>query len=347
MSENHDADRRYPSHARISALVFERPWAILESKHREIRSIVTRAWSGENLTAEEIQARIGLGPAQREDAKSGAVAIIPVYGVITPKADLFTEISGGTSVQRLQASLRATLADDDVTAIVLDVDSPGGVADLLTELAAEIRAARGTKPIVASVNTMCASAAYWIASQADEVVLTPSASVGSVGVFAAHDDISKALEEAGIKTTLVHARQSPYKVEGNPYEPLSEEALAEIQKMVDECCDLFLADVAAGRGVTVEKVANDFGKGRMLNPQDAIRAGMADRIDTFENTVKRLMRGEASTVPVLEQEPPPAPAGDEGPEAAKSGLSFGDAVESALRAFDSVVTGAEALRALT
>lgn len=319
MDENNTppgADGRYPQ---IVKAVRETPWAIMPGKLAEMLAMISERHAGRQFTQEEIQARIGGGPARRDMQMAGSVAIIPVYGVISGRADMFTAMSGGTSVQRLQDTFGDAIADDDVSAIVLDIDSPGGSTDLIPEIAATIRGARGKKRIVAVANTRAASAAYWIGAQADELVVTPSGDVGSIGVFAAHSDLSGAQEKMGIKTTLIHA--GAFKVEGNPYEPLSDEARAAIQAVVDEYYGMFVKDVAKGRRVAVGTVREDFGQGRMLTALNAVKAGMADRVETLEATVQRLARGKNVPMP----EPPPEPdLLDDDPEAATSGLSFAD-----------------------
>src|SRR5207302_11309430 len=112
----------------------------------------------------------------------------------------------------------AAIADPNVSAVVLDTDCPGGSAAGTPELASKIRAARGKKPIIAVANALMASAAYWIASAADEIVATPSADVGSVGGYQAHLDQSQALEKEGLKVTFI--QEPALKTAGNPYEPL-------------------------------------------------------------------------------------------------------------------------------
>jgi signal peptide peptidase SppA len=166
------------------------------------------------------------------------------------------------------------------------VDSPGGVTDLVPETAAEIRAARERKPITAVANTMAASAAYWLASQASEVVVTPSGWLGSIGVYMLHVDWSGNNAQIGVKPTYISAGK--YKTEGNPEEPLSESAREHMQEDVDRFYSMFLSDVALGRGVDVETVRADFGEGRVLLAEPSLQAGMADRVETFEDAVARL-----------------------------------------------------------
>jgi ClpP class serine protease len=138
---------------------------------------------------------------------------------------------------------------------------------------------------------MAASAAYWLATQVDELVVTPSGSVGSVGVFAAHEDVSKAEELAGVKVTLISA--GPHKTEGNEHEPLSDDARQSIQDFVNAYYAMFTTDVAKGRGTTRALVEANFGGGREVLAADALKAGMVDRVDTLENTVRRLLPRQA------------------------------------------------------
>lgn len=225
----------------------------------------------------------------------GSVAVIPLRGVITPSPSFLSMLFGfgGGGLLSFRQMLREAMGSADIGSVIIDVDSPGGLIDLIPETAAEIRAARGTKPIVAVANTTAASAAYWLASQADEVVVTPSGEVGSIGVFMRHDDLSGMNEQLGIKTTLISAGK--YKTELNPWEPLSDDAKAAAQQKVDELYAMFVTDVAAGRGVSAAKVRAGFGEGRMVLADDAVTEGMADRVETLEQTVTRLANGDQST----------------------------------------------------
>lgn len=325
---------KYPNVVRA---VMEKPWAILPSKLAAIVEIVALRAGGEKLSEEEISARIGAVRPRKNEQRAGAIALLPLYGTIVPRADMFNEASGGTSVQRFQAMLRDAVADKDIRGILIDIDSPGGQTGLLPELAREVREARAKKPVVAIANTLAASAAYWIGSQATEFVATPSALLGSIGVLSTHHDLTGASEQAGIKTTLVHAGK--HKVDLSPFQPLSEEGKQELQDLVDDAYALFTRDVAAGRGVPVDSVCNGFGEGRVLHARAALNEGMIDRIETFEATVGRMLLDASGGSPQADADPID--------RAAMSGLSFADTVEAALGAIDTVVADAEALRALT
>lgn len=244
----------------------------------------------EAMEAVEMRAARGGDRVSGEAQPGSLIAVIGIRGVIAQHARQVDDISGpgGTSTERVSLSLRASLDDPAVKAIVFDVDSPGGNTHGVQELAAEIFAARGRKPIIAQVNSTAASAAYWLASQADEIVVTPGGEVGSIGVYGVHKDVSAAAEKQGLKVTFISA--GPYKVEGNPFEPLSPEAQAYGQTLVDATYDAFIADVARGRGVKAAVVRGGYGQGRAVLAKDAVREGMADKVATMDETLRRVAR---------------------------------------------------------
>lgn len=226
----------------------------------------------------------------RSTVNSG-VAIIPLKGILTPRPSLLSILFGGSSGGLLgfRSDLREALGHRDVETIVIDVNSPGGSVSLITETAAEVRAARGDKPIIAVANTMAASAAYAIAAQADEIVVTPSGFVGSIGVYIVHYDFSAMNEAIGVKPTYISAGR--YKTEGHEDAPLDEVALAAIQLEVDDFYATFVQDVADGRGVTTEEVRGGYGEGRVLTAQRALTANLVDSIATLEEVVTDRISG--------------------------------------------------------
>ena len=270
----------------------EFPWAILPAKLAALEDVVIRHVSGEKLSAEEVQAAIH-GAQRPADRRVNTVAVLPLFGTIFPRANMMTDMSGATSAERFGQQFASLVDDPAISAIVLDVDSPGGQVSGVQELSQMIFDARGKKPIIAVANHCMASAAYWIGTSADEVVVTPSGEVGSIGVFTVHEDMSAALEKAGLKVTFISAGK--YKVEGNPYEPLGDEAKAAIQESVSETYNDFLDAVARNRGVSASDVRVGYGEGRMLSARQAVKAGMADRIATLDETINRLLgNGTAS-----------------------------------------------------
>jgi len=306
-------DRAAPgrSYRHVVDRVFDHPWALSggpTGSNPELlfrmADIVAARMVGELEAPDVIEHRLAAARAEQGDRLGGAtvngVAVIPMYGVLSPRLSLMSLMSGGTSLNDLRGALRSALGDPEVSAIVFDIDSPGGSVDGVTELATEIRASRGGKPIVAQVDTLAASAAYWLAAQMDEIVITPSGEVGSIGVFAMHQDISRAADQAGVTTTLVSAGK--YKVEGNEFEPLSDEARDHIQDQVDAFYRMFVADVAKGRGVSTSIVGDAYGQGRTMLAKEAKAAGMVDGIATLEETVRRLQprSGRASRLGLLQ-----------------------------------------------
>jgi signal peptide peptidase SppA len=279
----------------------ETPWAILPGRLAGVFETVLEA--DEFEAPAKVEAWVGNAAGGGSGRRGTSVAVLPLYGVLVPRP-MFGGLIGQTPLTQFSAVFRDLLDNPDVGSIIIDVDSPGGMMDGVPELAAEIRDARNRKPIIAIANTMAASAAYWIGAQADEFVASPSAMLGSIGVFAAHIDISAAQQKLGIKTTLISGGK--YKTETSPFAPLTDEARVAIQERVDHFHGMFVSDVAKGRRVAVATVRDRYGEGRVLTATAARSAGMVDRIDTFEGTVGRMLReatgGTTSAMSAVQRE---------------------------------------------
>lgn len=279
--------------ARIRHYVLSTLWAVSHECAAVMADVINRRHADIHLSAEDVTARLqAAAPQQRERASSGGdIAVLPLWGLISHRAHQVEQLSGpgGTSTERFAEAFRALVRDPSIAAIVIDINSPGGSVDGVPELVAEIRDARGKKPIVAFANSTSASAAYWLATAADEVVITPSGQVGSIGVFAAHEDVSKAADAAGVKMTLVAAGK--FKVDGNPFEPLSDTARGDLKAKVESIYGMFVRDVAKNRGVSVDVVRNGYGEGRTLLAKEALAEGMVDSIETFSQLISRLSKG--------------------------------------------------------
>jgi HK97 family phage major capsid protein len=300
---------------RIIAAALEHPWAVTDEVYHSILSVLVRCEAGERFTAQQIREVVGEkkervlpylvsvdgsrlewdalggGPlmakgAGGKAAKPGSVAVLPVYGIIAQRVSQLDISEGGTGIDALTAQFRAALADPNVNAIVLDIDSPGGSVYGVDELAQEVFAAREQKKVVAQVNSLSASAAYYLASQATEIAMTPGGEVGSIGVRSMHTDISQMLAQKGIKVTPITFGK--YKAEGNPYEPLSQEARDFMQGRVNDYGEAFVSAVARGRAAKPSAVREDFGQGRMFGAKQAKSLGMVDRIATMDETLARL-----------------------------------------------------------
>jgi capsid assembly protease len=279
-------------YTRIIQAVMMTPWAMQPEKVAAMMVILERAATGEKLSAEQIAfnlaaARIHPNTDASLAKKPGAIALIPIRGLISNRASMVSDASPGmgTSTEAISANFKAAMANEDIKAIVFDVDSPGGSVHGMQELADEIHSMRGTKPMIAQVNALCASAAYWIASSADEIVVTPSGEVGSIGVIGAFKDKTAREAAKGVKTTVIAAGK--YKAEGNPFEPLSDEALENMKATCEAYYGMFVDTVARNRNAKAADVRGGYGQGRALMAGPAVAAGLADRVGTLATTLAR------------------------------------------------------------
>ena len=253
-----------------------------------------------DMSLEELTAKFA---AAQEAAAAGAevwaaplpstkdrVAVVPVEGVLTKNGPRWW----GSNYNGITKAVTDAAADPDVSHIVLAVDSPGGEVGGCIEAASAIAAAAKQKPVTAMVDGMAASAAYWLTSQANSIVVTPSGSVGSVGIKTMHIDVSGALEQAGIKVTELQA--GDHKTEWSRYKPLAPEAAAEVQQKMDTTHQQFITAVTQGRGGRASRdirIAR-FGEGRMFSAQQAIGNGLADKIQSAREFYASLLPAKPS-----------------------------------------------------
>lgn len=222
------------------------------------------------------------------------VAVVDIAGVlVNGKASFVDRYFGLVGYDDIAESFRQALSDPRVSAIVLRVDSPGGDAVGGSELAQEIFAARGTKPIVAVAVGMMASAAYHVASAADVVYTMTSAMVGSIGTWTAHVDRTGLVASMGMKVSLIHA--GARKVDTSPYRPLDGEAHASLKATVDALYDVFTADVARHRGMDQGTVKGT--EARIYVGGYAVSAKLADGVRSFGAVMRELAVKPASNTP--------------------------------------------------
>lgn len=245
------------------------------------------ALAAANVSANIEQVRASARATERQKS----VAVIPVTGVLEARTTLMGELLGMTSYERIGYVFDAMMNDETVSGIILDVASPGGMVYGAQELADKIFQARGRKPIVAVANPMAASGAYWLAAAADRVVVTPSGDVGSVGVIAEHVDMSQAYDREGAKVTIIRSQKAPFKGETNDANPLTDEARQNMQARADAIHSKFVADLARFRGVSVDYVNENFGKGRIVDAKSAMAAGMVDRVGTLQEIIGKMAAG--------------------------------------------------------
>ena len=266
---------------RLKAALDNSIWAIEPGKLNALLESLDYVPPGAEL--EKPEAIRGL-----EMKTSGAIAVLPLHGIVTQRSSWLSWLFGGISTDKFGEVFDSVVEDKRISAIIIDVDSPGGSVYGVQELSRRIFNARSKKPITAIVNSVMASAAYWIASAAGTVVITPSGQAGSIGVVAVHFEASKYDEKEGFTYTVIKAGE--HKAEDNSYEPLTEEARDYIQGEVDGYYKSFVADVARNRGVSEEFVEKKFGQGRMQSAKDAKASRLVDGIATFDEVINKLSK---------------------------------------------------------
>ncbi|CAO1663498.1 Peptidase S49 domain-containing protein [Halomonas sp. NYA30] len=267
-------------------LAASRPWLMTGDALDSLMAVADRQGD-----IHALEARLGrsLDNTRNVTVRDG-VAVIPVTGPIFRYANLFAEISGATSTQVLATDIQAALDDPQVRAIVINADSPGGEASGINEISELIYQARGTKPIKAYVGGQAASAMYWIASAADEVVVDDTAQLGSVGVVLS---MRKREDRPGEKSYEIVSSNAP-----NKRPDLETEAgRAQLQTRTDELASVFLDKVARNRGIPREEVNDRFRQGGIATGALAVEAGMADRLGSLESLITELAGSPASNQP--------------------------------------------------
>ena len=236
----------------------------------------------------------------------GDCAVISIDGPIFRRANLFTEISGGASTEYLAHDISTALNSDRVRSILLLIDSPGGEAKGIHELAAQIFAGRSVKPIHAYTDGDCCSGAYWLAAAAQQIALDASALVGSVGVVLTVDDPAHALNDDG--TIEIVSSMSDLK---RP-DPHSADGRASLQTLVDDLGWLFVDRVAAYRGMTRDAITSV--RGGVLVGQRAVDAGFVEALGSFATALADCQQagqhargGALASSPLVMEDPMPTP----------------------------------------
>lgn len=216
-------------------------------------------------------------------AFSNGYALIPIHGLLINRFSWsWSFVTGYNFIRNM---LTAAMADDDVKAIIFDVNSCGGMISGCTETADlmfEANASNGGKPMIAVVDANCHSAAYFLASQCDHIAVTPSGNCANIGVFRLHFDMSKMMDDIGVKATFIIA--GSHKVDGNPFEPLSEDVIAEFQAEIDSMYDVFVAAVARGRDMDEQAVRDT--EARAYGSADALALGLIDAVQNPSDAVE-------------------------------------------------------------
>lgn len=233
-------------------------------------------------TMPDLAARGEAGAAAHERfTVSRGVAVVPIRGLLTPNVIAFERWFGWTTYQGLEETLGELSANEDVRAIALAVDSPGGMVMGLESAAAALSAIAAKKPVYAHADPLAASAAYWLASQAGEISMARGAVVGSIGVaVSAYSEVEPHAGRQWFDITSSHARAKwP--------EPATEDGRAEIMRSLDETEARFHAAVAKGRGIPADELTTRLSVtddpqdgGAVFYAEEAIRRGLADKVES-------------------------------------------------------------------
>jgi signal peptide peptidase SppA len=286
----------------LFAFALEHPWAVTPDMLARIAGILADRCAGVKADASELAALKQQRQALPQPKRGGGVALIPLQGVVAPRMNLMSEMSGGATFQGLEQQVRAAIANPDVQTLVFDVDSPGGNVAGASEFHKILLQARTEKPCIAVASYLCASAAYWAMSAATKIIAPPSAQIGGVGVLAIYDDLSAAFEQRGIKRDVLRAGKFKGEAIGGP---LSDDARAHIQGLIDTTYARMTLDIANGRGVKASVVRAGYGEGFCVLAETALADGMIDEIGTLEETLTRLgvATAPASLSAATDQEP--------------------------------------------
>lgn len=272
-------------------LIPDKPWAITQAAYEAVIEVINRERpdkaQAEQRRDEHIARAVEFYGATRLDGARyttvrNGVAIVDVYGPIARRANLFSEISGGSSVDMLARDYQVAMASPAVHSILSVFDSPGGEVGGVSELAAYLYAQRGAKPMTAYVDVMACSAAYWLAAAHDQIVTNDTALTGSIGVVMTVPDPTKTTT----KDLQFVSSRSPNK---RP-DVTTEAGKGEVQSLVDSMADVFIQAVATYRGTTPDAVVSDYGAGGVRVGQQAVLAGLADTVGDFETTLAEMVR---------------------------------------------------------
>lgn len=225
--------------------------------------------------------------------RGSGVGVIPIFGTLVQRSDWMTDVSGMTSYDSIERMFAAAIDDQRINEIILQIDSPGGEVSGAFDTADRMVAARGIKPITAVATEFAASAAFLLASVADEIVVPRTGAVGSVGVVAAHFDYSKQMDKRGVAVTFIYAGEK--KIDGNPFQPLSEAVLQEWGNQIAEVYKIFVDTVSRNRNMSTDRVRES--EAGIFMGFKAVDAGLADRVNSFSNELNNAVLRKTRQAP--------------------------------------------------
>ena len=243
---------------------------------------------GEDVPATEAAGAFNIDPSLADTfTMHGDIAVMSIEGVITPKADIWSFIFGGATIDVMTRDFQALVNNDDVKAIVLDIDSPGGNIFGIQEFANLVFESRSSKPIVAITSTMMASAAMWIGAAASDVFITGETTVtGSLAALTSHIDISGLEQKLGVKTTEISS--GPQKRIDSRFAPLTDDGRTELQSRVDYIGNVIAEDIARFRGLDIKAVIENISDGSIFMGSQGIEAGLIDGKMSFDDLIDNI-----------------------------------------------------------
>lgn len=276
----------------VASQLFDTPLLIHKGKASTILTAIgPRILDGFEVRAAEIpmptrEASAGGGRSFRNGGymAGDGIAVLPILGTLIRRGSWLDAESGLTSYSMLSDAVTEIMHDPSVRGLMLELDSPGGEANGCFDLARFIRSASEAtgKPVWAHANEIAASAGYAIASAAAQIWIPTTGEVGSIGVLAAHVDVSEADKKAGVRWSYIHAGEE--KVDGNSHEPLSDRARGTVQADVDALYAMFVDLVSQHRGIDAADIRAT--KARMYRGVEAVESGLADKFGTFDEALE-------------------------------------------------------------
>ena len=244
--------------------VYREPWLIKPSVHQSIQASLTSILNGDPLKDYEQE-------DEEYEFKHGATAIIPISGILGKHLSLIESAFGGIDVDSISLNLDAAIADDSVDTIILYIDSAGGTVTGIYELGEKIARASQSKTVIAYTDSLMASAAYWLGSQATSLYCSTSAELGSIGCYICLLDESEMMQQEGIKINAISAGE--YKLAGASFKPLTEDERQMFQDDIDYWYDLFKKAVLSKRTLNDSTM-----QGQTYSGEKAVELNLADGI---------------------------------------------------------------------
>lgn len=270
--------------------------AIEEGALSRLRWLFTKSAAGAcdaRQAGLELRAATGVARfnAMPQQTVKDGVCVIPIYGMLMPRADIDDDIWGVVSCERINNEIDAALNNDAVTCVLFDFFSPGGAVIGVNATAEKIRALQAAKPCTAIASGVMCSGAYYLACQCGEIVTTADSINGAIGVFSVAIDLHRMAERAGVEVKVIKA--GAMKGSGTPGTEITAEQVAEIQTRVDAFYAQFVDAVAAGRKLP-RGAALKMADGRVYVGRASVDAKLVDSVGTYEGTLARLSKATAT-----------------------------------------------------